>query len=131
MNNDEKIIQILTQIQGDVSYLKNDVSELKNDVSELKHDVSKLKNDVFKLQGDVSDLKQGQDRLEAGQERIDERLDLLEVDHGEKLTALLDGYKSLYDISAVIRSDVEFIKGTQDKHDMQIRIIESDKLKAL
>ena len=42
MNNEEKILEILGQIQGDVSELKGDVSELKGDVSELKRRTAKI-----------------------------------------------------------------------------------------
>ena len=57
MNNEEKILEILGNIQTDISGLKSDVSGLKTDVSGLKTDVSGLKTDVSGLKTDVADLK--------------------------------------------------------------------------
>ena len=42
VNNEEKILEILGRIEGDVSELKSDVSELKSDVSELKKRTAKI-----------------------------------------------------------------------------------------
>ena len=42
MNNEEKILQILEQMQGDMSDMRGDISGLKTDVSSLKTDVKQL-----------------------------------------------------------------------------------------
>lgn len=57
MNNEEKILEILSQIQQDVSGLKQDVSGLKQDVSGLKQDVSGLNQKYSNLQQDVTSIK--------------------------------------------------------------------------
>ena len=58
------VIEKLTTIEWDVSWLKTDVSWLKQDVSWLKQDVSWLKQDVSWLKQDVSRLDKKFDRLD-------------------------------------------------------------------
>ena len=58
MNHEEKILEILSQIQTDVSGLKQDVSNLKTDVSDLKQDVSTLKLDMTDVKQELTDVKQ-------------------------------------------------------------------------
>lgn len=43
MNNEEKILEMLSAMQNDINAIKNDVSGLKNDVSVLKQDVEELR----------------------------------------------------------------------------------------
>ena len=43
MSSDDKILQLLTQIQSDISELKSDVAGLKQDVAGLKQDVAEIK----------------------------------------------------------------------------------------
>ncbi len=71
MNNEEKILEmlsgltetmgkhgeLLTELKTDVAGLKADVSELKTDVAGLKTDVSELKTDVAGLKTDVAVLQ--------------------------------------------------------------------------
>ena len=46
MSNEEKILEILSAMQGDISAMKEDISVLKEDVAGLKQDVAGLKEDV-------------------------------------------------------------------------------------
>jgi hypothetical protein len=55
----------------------------------------------------------------------------IENEHGQKLAAIFDGYKLLYDISGVVRSDIAILKNTQDKHDIHIRWLEAENRKAM
>ena len=73
MNNEQKMLEILAQMQADISEVKSDVSELKGDVSELKGDVSELK-------GDVSSLKQGQIEMNGRMDKLDSRMSSMETD---------------------------------------------------
>jgi len=60
MSSDDKILQLLTQIQSDISELKSDVAGLKQDVAGLKQDVAGLKQDVAGLKQDVAEIKKVQ-----------------------------------------------------------------------
>ena len=44
MSNEEKILEILSAMQGDISSMKEDIAGLKQDVAELKEDVAILKD---------------------------------------------------------------------------------------
>ncbi len=68
MNNEEKILSLLTQVVTDVSGLKSDFAELKSDVAELKSDVAVLKSDVAELKSDVAVLKSDVAELKVTQE---------------------------------------------------------------
>ena len=85
MTNDEKILEILMQMQSDVSGLKTDVTALKSDVADLKAGQVKLEQDVAGLKTDVADLK-------TGQERLSQNVVNLENELVPKVTALFDGY---------------------------------------
>lgn len=99
MTNDEKILEILMQMQSDISDLKTGQAKLEQDVSDLKTDVADLKSDVSGLKTDVADLKTGQAKLEqdvadlkAGQEQLSHNVVSLENELVPKVTALFDGY---------------------------------------
>jgi len=64
MNNEEKILSILEQIQSDVAGLKSDVAELKSDVAELKSDVAELKYDVKNLKQAQAETNRRLDKIE-------------------------------------------------------------------
>ena len=64
MNNEEKILEILTQMQAAqtqtndrLAKLEAGQAKLEADVSGIKSDVSALKGDVSVLKDDVSDIK--------------------------------------------------------------------------
>lgn len=46
MNHEEKILDLLVQIQGDIVELKRGQAELRNEVAALKSDVEIIKEDV-------------------------------------------------------------------------------------
>lgn len=82
MNNEEKILEILMQMQSDVSGLKSDVSELKTKVDniEVKVDALETKVDALEtkvdaLQEDMSEVKLNVRFLWEEYERQDKRID--------------------------------------------------------
>jgi len=54
MNNEEKILAILEQMQSDMSNMQTDMSNMKTDISDMKIDISNIK----------LDMKEGFDRLD-------------------------------------------------------------------
>ena len=118
MNNEEKILEILTQMQQDISGLKvgqarleADVSGLKADVSGLKADVSSLKTGQARLEADVSSLKTGQTKLEADVSGIKVRLD---VEVQKQFDQLVDGQDQLHRKVTHVESLAEETKDTVD-----------------
>ena len=85
MTNDEKILEILMQMQSDISDLKTGQAKLEQDVADLKAGQVKLEQDVAGLKTDVADLK-------TGQERLSQNVVNLENELVPKVTALFDGY---------------------------------------
>ena len=63
---------------------------------ESKADIQGLKNDVLRI----------------------------EHDHGQKLEALLDGYKQTYEKLEAIEEKVDNLSGKVDQHDIKIQVIE-------
>ncbi len=61
MNNEEKILEVpsqvvdrLDRIEADVSALKTDVAELKTDVAELKTDMRAVRDAYFRMEIDIN-----------------------------------------------------------------------------
>ncbi len=99
MTNDEKILEILMQMQSDISDLKvgqakleQDVSDLKTGQAKLEQDVSDLKTGQAKLEQDVVGLKTDVADLKSGQEQLSHNVIRLENELVPKVTALFDGY---------------------------------------
>jgi len=73
MNNEEKMLQILTQMQTDIKDLKSDVKDLKSDVKNLKSDIKDLKSDMKKvdlnIKGLWEDIVKGENRLEKHEQK--------------------------------------------------------------
>ena len=92
MTNDEKILEILMQMQSDISSLKTDVADLKTGQAKLEQDVAGLKTDVADLKTDVTGLKTDVADLKTGQEGLSHNVINLENELVPKVTALFDGY---------------------------------------
>ena len=44
----------------------------------------------------------------------------MEIEHGQKLDALFDGYNMLYDLSREMRTDISELKANQNKHELML-----------
>ncbi len=60
MENQDKILSILTKMQTQMNHITSDIGTLKSDFSDLKSDVAILKSDVKDLKSDVTDLAENQ-----------------------------------------------------------------------
>lgn len=63
MNNEEKILEILVQIQADQAQMKEEISGMKGEISGMKGDISGMK-------GDISDLRTTVTRVAVTQENV-------------------------------------------------------------
>ena len=99
MNKEERILELLEKLSGDITDLKTDMSELKAGVSELKTRVSRLEADVSELKADVSELKTRVSRLEADVSGL--KADVsgikvrLDVEITRQLSLLAEGHTTL------------------------------------
>ena len=105
MNNDEKILAILSKMQTDFSQMQTDVAELKTDVAELKTDVAELKTDV-------AELKERTTRIEITQENVVlPRIQLLAEGHTiiQEQIKRLSVIDSMQDDIATLKTAVRFL----------------------
>lgn len=75
----ELILNQVTELTMDMSGVKGDMSGLKREVSGLKSEVSGLKSEMSEVKGRLSGVEKTVLRIEH--------------DHGDKLSALFDGYQ--------------------------------------
>ena len=111
MNNEEKILQALTQMQGAISGIQGDVSGLKTDVSSLKEGQAKL--------------EQRFDKLDSKMSNIDHAVIRIENQHGDMLRALFDGREIINDNMNIIKEEIEYLKTISDRNDMSITMLEN------
>ena len=76
MSNEEKILEILTQMRGDISDLKQGQARLETDVAQIKDRVSVVETDVTRLKESVV---------------------IIENEHGQYMRALGDGQALILD----------------------------------
>ena len=70
MNNEDKILELLTLMQQDISEVKQDISGLKSGQTAMQQDISGLKSGQTKLEQGQAKLHEGQVRLEKGQREL-------------------------------------------------------------
>ena len=99
MNNEDKILLML---EG----LTTDMAELKQDVAELKHRMTNVENELQEVKRSVI---------------------LIENDHGSRITALFDGYSLNNDILQEVRAEIHKITAHQQRQDMSIYVLESER----
>lgn len=58
MNNEEKILTMLEQMQSDISGMKGDIFGMKADISGMKGDIASLKQGQIAMQEDIAEIKE-------------------------------------------------------------------------
>jgi len=108
MNNEEKIISMLEQqtimLEGIATRVDN-------------------------LEAKVDNLETKVDNLEVIVTETKDRMVLMENDHGQKLGALFDGYKLLFDMMGKLRAGFDKLESEQEKHGFMIRWQEASRKK--
>lgn len=133
---------IMTAIQGvneNVQELKDRVQNIEVEVLEIKGKVQNLEVGILELKGRVQNLEEGQlelkekvQNLEVGHinlkekvQRIDETVMKIEVEHGEKLQALLDAFKVNSEKIYKNEKNLESCEIHLEKHDDEIYYLNS------
>lgn len=75
----------------------------------------------------VDKLEQGQANLEQELQTVKNTVIRIENQHGKKLDALSDSYIQLYDISKEIRQDFASLQVAQEKQDLHIKLLKSNR----
>ncbi|MCL2463018.1 MAG: hypothetical protein FWF44_10160 [Defluviitaleaceae bacterium] len=118
MSNEEKILSTLETLVLAVNSLAKGQADLAEGQARLEARFDNLEAKFENLEAKV-------DNLEEGQSRLHESVSVIELEHGQKLGALFDGYQLLYDVATEIRSDVAVLKGNQDRQDLRIKWIQA------
>jgi len=132
MNNEEKILEMLMQMNGRFeqmdgrfeqmdgrfeqmdgrfSNLEKDMSGMKKDISGLKEDMSGVKTDVGSMKEDISGLK----------DEVFKTNIIIEQNIEPKIAALFDGHVTNVETLRRIENRVDELADIQERHDVAIR----------
>ena len=103
MNNEEKILSLLETLVVKVDNLEQRFDSLEQRVGSLEQKTDSIHETVARV----------------------------ELEHGQKLDALFDGYSLLHDITGEVRSDIAALKRVQDKQDLHLKWMEVNKRKTV
>lgn len=120
MNNEEKILNILSAVQGEVSAMRGDITSMRGDITTMQGDIASLRTDVTAMQGDIASLRTDvtamQGNITTMQGDIASlRTDVtkinikLENEIAPKMTALAEGQEAILDM-LVTRSRVDALE---------------------
>lgn len=123
MNNEEKILSILTQMQSDMTRMQSDMTKMQADITGIQTDMTGVKADIAKMQADMSDMKEQLDRVDERSLRtailleneVDRKLSLLYEGHGilRETLAPIDRVEKLEDDVALLKDVVKGLKRAQ------------------
>lgn len=66
-------------------------------------------------------------KLNEGQEKLNQAIAKIEIEHGEKLSALFDGYQSITETLADHSARLQRIEDKLETHEVQIKVLDSTK----
>ncbi|MGI6084786.1 MAG: hypothetical protein ACOYIF_05005 [Acetivibrionales bacterium] len=70
-------------------------------------------------------------KIDSTKAELNQNILLIEQNHGEKLDALLDGYKQLSESQKEIKADIEEIKTKLENQEVEIKVIKGGKSKRI
>ncbi|NLX01004.1 MAG: hypothetical protein GXY40_00520 [Syntrophomonadaceae bacterium] len=114
------MIEKMAELSENVNSLQQNVNSIQQDVNGLHQDVNSLQQDVNSLQQDVNGLHQDVNSLRQVVTRI-------EINHGEKLSALFDGYEVIKETLDDHTHRLERIEAKLETHEIQIKVLDSTK----
>ena len=128
MNNEEKILEILVQMQtnitdlksgqaqmrADITDLKSEQAQMRADIADLRTDVTTLKSEQAQMRADITELKTDvralHNKMEKGfQATRSEIVDVVEA-VSQKVERLENTIKSVEDVAAQNAFDVQLMK---------------------
>ena len=89
MNNEEKILQLLSGMQTDMQGMRTDIQDIRADIQEMRTDIQEIQVEQHGMKAEMQDFQAVQEQMVAEQIRTNQRLDSFEADMTEvKQTAL-------------------------------------------
>ena len=116
MNNEEKILEILQQLQQGQTAMQGDIAGLKSDVSGLKEGQAVMQGDIAKLQDDV-------ERVRASQLKV-------ELEQYPRISAALDGVLAGIQKNEAQDERIAYVEKKVDFHDTRLYSLEAKISKA-
>ena len=127
MSNEEKMLDLLTRMQTDISSLKSGQEEMRTDIAALKSgqeemqtDIAALKSSQEEMRTDIAGIK---DRLDRVEDRAQQTAVLLETEVDRKLNLLYEGHDAIMERldKLAARSELEMLRSDMDLMKMAMR----------
>jgi predicted nucleic acid-binding Zn-ribbon protein len=110
MNNEEKILNILEGMQGQITDMQGQFAGMQGQITGMQGQITDIQTDLKDVKSELGDVK--------------DRVILIENDHGKEIKALHDGYVMLYDISKEIRDEIRKIHLREQRQDARLTNLE-------
>ena len=132
MSNEEKMLDLLTQMQTDISSLKSGQEEMRTDIAALKSgqeemrtDIAALKSSQEEMRTDIAGIK---DRLDRVEDRAQQTAVLLETEVDRKLNLLYEGHDAIMERldKLAARSELELLRSDMDLMKIAMRSMSQD-----
>ena len=132
MSNEEKMLDLLTRMQTDISSLKSGQEEMRTDIAALKSgqeemqmDIAALKSSQEEMRTDIAGIK---DRLDRVEDRAQQTAVLLETEVDRKLNLLYEGHDAIMERldKLAARSELELLRSDMDLMKMAMRSMSQD-----
>jgi len=125
MNNEEKILTILTTLASDMYIVKAGQANLEASIEELKVGQAKLEAGQTKLEARQAMLETKVDNVEAIAQATHNNLVRLEGDYNSVRGALFDKIDDLENKVSAVRSEIVDIKERLDTDELYIRVVDN------
>ncbi len=116
MNNEEKILEILVQMQTNITDLKSgqaqmqaDITDLKSEQAQMRADITDLKSDQAQMRADITELKSEQAQMRAD---ITELKSDVKALHNELEKGFQDTRSEIVDVVEAVSQKVERLENT-------------------
>ena len=123
MNNEEKILEILVQMQTNITDLKSgqaqmqaDITDLKSDQAQMRADITELKSEQAQMRADIADLRTDVTTLKSEQAQMRADITELKTDVKALHNELEKGFQAtrseIVDVVEAVSQKVERLENT-------------------
>ena len=123
----ETIVGHLVDLRQDMSGMKQDITDMKQRMDSLDKRMDSLDQRMGGLDQRMDGLDQRMDGLEENQHNLQAAVARIEVEHGNKLSALLDGYHHNAEALERVEIRLERVEAKIESHDIQISVLDRTK----